>query len=146
VKLLVLSGLVVVEKAKLAQELAQYFEARGQSTLIIDNMARLPIDNQALHTLRLDDTLSDSLPAVLSQVDSEIAILAASERANPDHLFTTLELLYDQKDNFDYHSIALLDLRTCDCFPNLRERLEMYADTVVMLPYNLDDVIAHANI
>jgi hypothetical protein len=38
--------------------------------------------------------------------------------------------------------LALIDLRTCDCFPTMRERLEAYADTVVMLPYNLEEVLS----
>jgi hypothetical protein len=40
-------------------------------------------------------------------------------------------------------TIALIDLRTCDCFPNLRQAFEEAADITVMMPYHLAEIVSY---
>jgi len=70
-----------------------------------------------------------------------VVIAAVSETMHPETLFSALDRLHEQHPTLEMHTIALIDLRTCDCFPNVREVLERHADTVIMLPYDLSEVV-----
>lgn len=140
-KLIVLTGLVVIEKINLTVELADFYLKQGQSVSIIDNIARIPIDTEVAPVMpvRINGDITQQTKIIAEQ-NSDIVLLAVSESTNPDTLFTSLELLRDTLPNLEIFTIALIDLRTCDCFPNVRERLELYADQVVMMPYKLEEV------
>jgi hypothetical protein len=141
-RLIVLTGLVVVEKSQLANDLADYYSAQNLSVTVIDNIARIPIENLSVPIVRLVDITADSVLAdTIAQHKSDVLILAASEQIHPDQLFVTLDNLSGELEAIEITVLALIDLRTCDCFPNVRERLETYADTVIMLPYQLKDVL-----
>ena len=141
-KLIVLTGLVVIEKINLTVELADFYLKQGQSVSIVDNIARLAIDSEVapVMPIRINDDITQRMN-IVAQQDSDVVLLAVSESTNPDTLFTSLELLHDEIDNLEIYTMALIDLRTCDCFPNVRERLELYADQVVMMPYKLEEVL-----
>lgn len=145
-KLIVLTGLVVIEKIELTVELANTYLAQGLSVSIVDNIARIPIDSEVAPVLpqRIIGDIATQLDN-LQHLDSDIVILAASESANPDSLFSALELLRDSIPNLETHTIALIDLRTCDCFPNVREHLERYAHQVIMMPYTLEEVLQYGD-
>ena len=139
-KLIVLTGLVAFEKIQLAAELAQVFpQAR-----IIDNGARLAMDSEifAMPIERITGDILSELPMLIRQ-KAELTILAVSENTNPHSLVETLDQISVHQPDLQIITIALIDLRTCDCFPHLREALEEVADLSLFLPYNLAEVLAY---
>ena len=143
-QLIVLAGLVAVEKRDLAHALARAFQQKGEAVALIDNIARLSIHalDPAMHVQRVDGDSLPHLPALIDQQTSARVILALSEQTRPADLFVTLDEMRQRRADLDVRTLALIDLRTCDCFPGVREQLEAYADHVIMLPYQLDDVLA----
>lgn len=141
-KLIVLTGLVSIEKIQFAGELAQAFpHAR-----IIDNVARLAMNSEAFAQPieRITGDILPELPVLLAE-QHERTILAVSEETNPHALFETLETISAMQSELEILTIALIDLRTCDCFPHLREALEQAADISLLLPYNLAEVLAYVD-
>jgi hypothetical protein len=59
----------------------------------------------------------------------------------PDALFVLLDELREQNPALEITTLALLDTRTCDCFPHLLVSLEEYADAAVYLPLETDEVL-----
>lgn len=142
--IIALTGLVSVEKIDLTIDLAAYYREHGQRVAIVDNVARMAIDPARLDgvpVVRLDGDLSQYLGATLEHLDAGIVILAASEVTNPHDLYATLDLL----SNVSVTALALIDTRTCDCFPQVRDLLVSYADVVVNVPYNTEHVIDRLN-
>jgi hypothetical protein len=141
-KLIVLTGLVSIEKIQLAGELAQAFpHAR-----VIDNVARLAMNSEALAQPieRIPGDILPELPALLAEVH-ETTILAVSEETHPHRLAEELEKVAALQPELEIITIALIDLRTSDCFPHLREAFEQAADLSLRLPYNLTEVLAHVD-
>jgi hypothetical protein len=146
-RLILLTGLVSVEKVSLTLDLTAYYQSRGHSVSVIDNITRLHIDPGRLHVEKLIQHPGDilgALPGLLESLPGEIIIAAVSEMVPPLSLFATLD---DITEAYALHTqtIALIDLRTCDCFPQIRELLETYADVAVYLPYQLESVLAALN-
>lgn len=143
-KVIVLTGLVSIEKAQLARDLAGHFSSDNNVT-IIDNIARLAIDpiNDA-QIKRYEEDITKKLAEVLYAVPADIAVVAISEQAHPEKLFIALDDLQEQSD-WQIYTLALIDTRTCDCFPNVREALELYADISVMMPYKIDEVLTYVD-
>lgn len=141
-KLIVLAGLVAVEKAQLAAELANAWSGAGQRVLLLDNITRIAIDQEwvaAAHIERHTGSILPRLAAILAQANAGTVILAASETIAPDDLFSAIDGLPAA---LQIVTLALIDLRTCDCFPHLRALLEDYADLVVNLPYDTGALLA----
>lgn len=143
-KLIVLTGLVVIEKMHLTQELATHFEKRGKKVFILDNIARLPMKHEISNVVvqRITGDITIQLKDILHNLDADIVLLASSEQGHPDNLFTTFDTLSDTLD-INILTLALIDLRTCDCFPTVRETLEQYADVSILLPYKMDEVLTY---
>lgn len=144
-RLIVLTGLVVVEKIDLALDLARHTSTAGKTVTIIDNVRRLAVDDVPLDTVtlvRLDGDLRDGLLPLLDDVTSDVTLLAVAETVRPDDLFVLLNDLRDHLPGIEVQTLALIDERTCDCFPQLRVLLEDYADVTVNLPVTLDEVVA----
>jgi hypothetical protein len=142
-KLIVLTGLVAIEKIQLAAELAQHFpKAR-----VIDNVARLAMSSEdfAQPIERVTGDILPELPALLAKSKAKVTILAVSEETNPQKLFVSLDRIGEMLPDLDIMTIAMIDLRTCDCFPHLREALEEAADISLLLPYNLNEVLAYVD-
>lgn len=143
-KVIVLTGLVSIEKAQLARDLASYFSS-DKSITIIDNIARLPIDDSDNAQIkRYEEDITKQLPEILHRVPADIVIVAISEQTHPEKLFIALDDLQEQSD-WQIYTLALIDKRTCDCFPNVREALELYADISVMMPYKIDEVLTYVD-
>lgn len=143
-KLIALTGLVSIEKRDLTLELAQHYRDTGQRVAIVDNIARLPIDPELTGgetLLRVEGDITPNLAALLENSSADIVILAVSERMHPETWLAALDNLREIRPDIEAQTTALIDLRTCDCFPNVRELLERYADKVVMLPYRLAQVV-----
>ena len=143
-KVIVLTGLVSIEKGQLARELAKHF-LKNKSVTIIDNIARISIEKlDGVLIKRYEENITKKLPEILHSTLADIAIVAVSEQAHPEKLFIALDDLQEQSD-WEIYTLALIDTRTCDCFPNVREALELYADVSVMMPYELDEVVSYVD-
>jgi hypothetical protein len=142
-KLIVLMGLMSIEKAELAALLANHVTGDGRSAVIFDGVQRLHIDREwvaAARLVRLDTNHGlAGLPALVSASREDVAILAAPETAPPDAVFAALVAL--DRPDLTITTAALIDLRTCDCFPHLREELESSTDVTLEIPYVLPDVL-----
>ncbi len=124
-------GLVTIEKNQVAGDLARHFLANGLSVTLLDTGLTIPLEAAAgavLHRIT-GDTL-----ATLPQAD--VVLIAFRETANPEDIAVELA---DVK--AEMISVALIDTRTCDCFPHVREALEENADVVVYLPYVADELL-----
>lgn len=145
-KVIILAGLVSAEKIELTRELAQYF-ADKNSVAVIDNIARMPVDKieKSIPVRRIEDNAIPELVNILQETVADFAIVALSEQAHPEKLFIALDDLREQQSDWEIYSLALIDTRTCDCFPNVREALEMYADVSVMIPYQLEEIVRYVN-
>ena len=135
-RLIALTGLVSVEKAEIAQALAHHYATQGSTVTLIDNIARFAIESET--AIRLNGDIAHYLAPTLDHIASDVVVLAAAETANPDDLFTALDALHAE---YAVYTLALIDTRTCDCFPALRQALETYADAVIQLPTEFDTVL-----
>lgn len=143
-RLIVLAGLVSIEKIELAAALAQHFMQAGQSVTVMDNVSRLPLDDSRLDdvvAVRIDGALGAQLIPALSGLPGDVVILAASETISPDELLLLLDDARRQISGLEVQMLALIDTRTCDCFPQFRVSLETYADGVVNLPAAINEVV-----
>lgn len=148
-KVIVLTGLVSVEKADLVAELAGYSASLGQSVQLIDNIARQPLSKTLANTqniVRVQGDDLDQLVASIAQASADVVIVAVSEQAHPEKLFLALDDLRDAFDTVEMITLAMIDTRTCDCFPNVRQALELYADVSLMMPYDLEQVLDYVAI
>lgn len=145
-KVIILAGLVSVEKIELARELVQHFSAKNSVT-VIDNIARMPVDKieKPIPVRRIEGNPIPELVNILQETVADFVIVALSEQAHPEKLFIALDDLREQRSDWEIYSLALIDTRTCDCFPNVREALEMYADVSVMIPYQLEEIVRYVN-
>lgn len=135
-RLTAVMGLVVQEKIDFVRDRACYLHEQGQRVQVLDNIARLSIDpdNLPCPVQRINSPLQAShINAHTAQADE--ILLAVSETAHPDGVFATLAWL----DGVALTTVALIDTRTCDCFPHVRDTLESLADVVVNLPYKQED-------
>ncbi|MEL6407375.1 MAG: hypothetical protein AAFR81_23590 [Chloroflexota bacterium] len=148
-KIIVLTGLVSVEKVALSQELATHFSAENTVT-VIDNMARLALDRDELpDSISLVRQVGDDMQALenaIRQAKGEVVLVAVTEQAHPEKLFVSIENLRERLPDASIFSLAMIDTRTCDCFPNVRAALEMYADMTVMMPYDVESVIDYVSV
>lgn len=141
--LIALLGLVSVEKAELAAQIANHVTDSGLRAVIFDGGARLRVDTEwvaAARLVRLDADRLAQIPDLLAASDEDVAILAAPETAATDAVFAALAAL--ERPGLTITTAALIDLRTCDCFPNLRAELEASADVTLAIPYALPDALA----
>lgn len=145
-KVIVLTGLVSIEKAQLTGELANHFKA-DLTVAIIDNITRTAINfaDDSLPVKRIEGDLIADLSQTVHNITADVTIIAVSEQAHPEKLFVAIDDLREQQPDWEIYSLALIDTRTCDCFPNVREALELYADATVMIPYQLDGVLNYVN-
>lgn len=143
-KVIVLLGLVSIEKITLTAQLSAYFaEQLGLSVTIVDNIARMAINSEQVN-VPLRRVLGDGvaqLTQVIPTILSDVVLWAMSETAHPEAVVVALDQLHETFPHLDMQTLALVDLRTCDCFPHVREALEMYADCTYLIPYELEKVI-----
>lgn len=133
-QVIALTGLVSVEKIQLTLWLAKRLHAAGQRVALLDNLARLrldPVPGVPARLIRHAGALSGLAGMLLPLVpDTDVVLVAVAEDADPEQLFATLSELPAPLHTL---AVAILDLRTCDCFPGLRLLLEAHADLVINL-------------
>jgi hypothetical protein len=143
-RLIALLGLVIVEKMELTAILAAQLVESGQRVAVIDNLSRLTLDpaqlSGAAYT-RLADDLETILPPLLDDLEADVLLLAVSETTPPDDSFVLLDRLREIRPGLETQTLALIDTRTCDCFPQTRIALEASADVVVNLPAEFEAVL-----
>ena len=147
-KLIALAGLVSIEKINLTVELSQYFsEERHAKVFVIDTIKRMGISSELLGVphQRITEPMLDTLAERLQDIEADIVLWAVDETVSPEALFLALDGLYDTAPQIDVQTLALIDLRTCDCFPQTRKALEAYADVALLMPYDLEDIIKHVD-
>lgn len=144
-KVIALIGLVAIEKIQLAVELATYYTWQTDKTVtVIDNVARLAIDPAQLSDeplIRISGDITEQLADHLKTIETDMLLIAVSESAELDNLFIALDIITETLPDVDLITIGLVDLRTCDCFPNLRVKLEDYADVHFLAPFNAEEVV-----
>jgi len=149
VNVIALVGLVSIEKIQLVIEVATHYTWDTDKTVtIIDNVARLAIDPVQLSDeplIRVNGDLTDGLVDHLHDINSDIVLIAVSETAELDNLFVSLDIITEQLPHIKLVTIGLIDLRTCDCFPHIRETIEDYADVHFLAPFDVNAIIGVIN-
>ncbi|MFW5747989.1 MAG: hypothetical protein ACOCYT_00090 [Chloroflexota bacterium] len=146
--LIALTGLVRVEKLLLAAALVRRLAAAGHGVTLLDNVSGLSLDvvveqddaaalPDDAHYMRLTVDLTQYLPTVLPHVETPVVVAAISEHAHPEALFSAI----DEVAGWSVCTVAMVDARTCDCFPQLRILLEDYADLTCKVPCTADWVL-----
>lgn len=140
--LIALMGLVVLEKMDLTRDLAEYFLDADASVTVIDNVARLAMDSEQLDAraqrIRITGDITQNFADVLAHAEGDVILLAVSESAHPENVFVALDGLNDWR----VLTFGLIDLRTCDCFPGLRQQLEALSDVTLNAPFGVTDALA----
>lgn len=144
-KVVALIGLISIEKVQLTIQLANHFTwDTNQTVSVIDNVARMAIDRAELGDeplIRVGGDITKRLVDLLADMSTDIVLMAVSEAAELDDLFVALDIMTEQLPHIDLLTIGLIDLRTCDCFPHLREKLEDYADVHVLAPFDVNKIL-----
>jgi len=144
-RVIALIGLMSIEKIQLTVDLATHFTWHtDQSVTVIDNVARMAIDPVQLNAeplIRIDGDITKNLMDILVTIQSDLVLVAVSETAELDQLFIALDFMTDELPHIALTTVGLIDLRTCDCFPNLREKLEDYADVHFLAPFDVNEVL-----
>ncbi|RMF76865.1 MAG: hypothetical protein D6737_19385 [Chloroflexi bacterium] len=145
-KLFVLTGLVSIEKAQFAVDLARQTTRHYTTVAIIDNLSRASITQKFYcgDIIRITGDLSHNLADTILKTGAEVIVLAASETLRPDELLLTLDRVRDDMPQLAVQIIALIDDRTCECFPVVQEQLEQYADMTVRAPFDAHSVLEMA--
>lgn len=131
--LIIVTGVASYAKADFTEHLAQHALASGQSVTIIDQSEQknsAPIDGVTYQPQA--DTLNDGT-----------TLFNTAESLHPDAMLAVVDDLYGKYPALEVKVLAVVDEKTCDCFPNLRRILEDYADFAVRYPLD-DDAITEA--
>ncbi len=140
-KLIVLTGLPIIEKAGLAATLASHYHAP-----VLDNAnLTLPeaVDVTPIRGGCVCCAVAGTLYSSVPKLDGEFAILTASPQAVPDALDRVLASLVEGSSRpVDVTTVALVDERTDECFPYVAERLTDFADLTLGPPWDVSQIIA----
>ena len=141
-KISILTGIIGQEKAQFAIQLAQAYLAKGLRVAIINN-GNVSIDNKVTANIYLGLTLGDNerLYNELQSMQQDILLVIAAESAHPETIIDALDILQAAQPDSSSKLIALIDNRTCDCFPHLREMLEATADLTLRAPFSINEAL-----
>ncbi|GAB1420943.1 hypothetical protein MASR2M15_10710 [Anaerolineales bacterium] len=136
-KMSLLLGLVMVEKAQYALHLMEETLKANGSVQIVDNMVGIGISPEAVATgvtyLHVAGDIRYDLALLVEEAEVDHLIIAVSEHCNLPALFSEIANFSFTHSDLTVECIGLIDLRTCDCFPNLRELLERECDHIITL-------------
>jgi len=148
-KVVALVGLVSIEKIQLVTDLATHYTWNTDKTVtVIDNVARMAIDPVQLSDeplIRINGDLTVGLVDTIRDIGSDIVLIAVSESAELDKLFISLDIMTEEHPHINLLTVGLVDLRTCDCFPQIRENLEDYSDVHFLAPFDVNTIIGVIN-
>jgi hypothetical protein len=123
-KLITLVGLNTVAKAQLMRDLSAHFQEQGLTTQQFDGSVTRFADTNIQTSVKSDD---------------QITIWNTPQNTEMERLSSVL--LDQEAQGVQPLTIALLDTRTCDCFPTLREEMEQTADLTLSLPFDLKEAL-----
>lgn len=140
-KILILAGLVSYDKAALAEDMARRLAATGQSVTLIDNSEYTAVSAvNGVTVIRVEK--STGAAAATAGTHSDVILITASEALSPDGLLALQDEVQTVHPAAVVRQIALVDDRTCDCFPHLREAFDAQADLVLHAPFDLEKALA----
>ena len=139
-RIIALAGLAAGEKSELALDLARHFSEAGRRVHLIDNMQHMTIPTDRLPPAVTYQRIHDlgAATTAATEAGADVMLLAVAEQAAPDELFALLDT-----GAVDVRVLAIVDDRTCDCFPTLRQTLEDHADAVLRPPFTLREALEH---
>lgn len=146
-QLITLTGLTSISKAKIAQEMAEFYSGRGPSVYVLDNTDQIQVTKtEGSVYIRLEgQALADRVMNLLDDLPQDaIVIFNVAESTPPDTLYSRLDAIQEGLDGVEVRMIAVIDDHTCDCFPNVRSMLEDYADVSIRPPFNWQEVLLSA--
>lgn len=123
-RLIVLLGLTPIEKTQLANDLAVHLQQRGHT------VRRVVPPSMAEDPAWLDE---------ITQAAETVLIWNTPAETDLDQLAT--QLLSVEAHGVQPLTIALIDTRTCECFPALEEQLEQTADLTLRLPFDIEETL-----
>lgn len=123
-KWIALIGLNGTGKAQLAHDLSVYLHEQGYTTRRFDGTVA-----------RFEEA---QMPPIIPTSD-DILIWNTPAETDVEHLAALMVEVEAQ--SIQPLTIALLDTRTCDCFPTLREEMEQTADLTFWLPFDLKEAL-----
>ena len=141
-KLIALTGIVGHQKAQFAVELAEALQNCGQRVGIIDNgdhSALLASQRVLIH--RLTEGFDEPIYNEIQRMACDVILLVVSESTHPESLVMVLEHLQERLPDLTIRLMALIDDRTCDCFPHLRWMLEASADITLHAPFAVQQIL-----
>lgn len=141
-KLIVLTGLAVTARARLALELARTLTARGERLTLLDNCER-PIRLEGVPTVRLAPGcaccgIAAALFQAVQRAETNLLLLVVSAQANPEALDRVVTRLGGP--DRQVVTIALVDAYTRMHLPYLADCLDRYAD------YSVDETVTPAEV
>ena len=141
-KIIVLTGIIGQEKAQFAVQLAQAYQDTGLRVAIINN-GTVPIANGLTAKIYAGLILGGNEPLYneIQTMQEDVLLVIAAESAHPEALIAALDNLQAAQPDNRSQLIALIDDRTCDCFPHLREILEVTADLTLHAPFSIDEAL-----
>lgn len=141
-KLIALTGIIGYQKAQFAAEIARMLQDSGQRVGIIDNgdHSAIPTGQDVL-TCRLIGGFDEHLYNKIQGMDCDVVLLVVSESTHPESLMMVLAHLQHLLPELTIKLVALIDDRTCDCFPHLRSMLEDSADITLHAPFDVHQLL-----
>ncbi|MEQ8673854.1 MAG: hypothetical protein RLP44_12640 [Aggregatilineales bacterium] len=149
-KLIAITGLAGIEKGRLTLDMATHLQRQGQRVLVLDNGENNPLNTLQDHALspitieRITGDLSVALYSHLAEIskqDMDIVLLNVAESLNPEELYASLTGIAEINIE-DVRVIAVLDDRTCNCFPHVQDLLEQFADLTLTYPFTLEEALS----
>jgi hypothetical protein len=140
-KLIALTGIVGHQKAQFAMEIAVALQNAGQRVAVIDNgdhSTSLACPTVLMY--RSIDGFDERIYNKIQRMACDVILLVVSESTHPESLMIALEHLQDLLPDLTTRLIALIDDRTCDCFPHLRLMLEDTADITLHAPFDVNQI------
>jgi hypothetical protein len=141
-KLIALTGIIGHQKAQFAVEIARALQDSGQHVGIIDNgdYSAIPTGRGVL-THRLIEGFDEHIYNEIQEMACDVILLVVSESTHPESLMMALAHLQHLLPELTIRSVALVDDRTCDCFPHLRSMLEDSADITLHAPFDVNQLL-----
>lgn len=141
-KLIALTGIVGSQKAQFAIDIAMALQNSEIRVGIIDNgdHSAIPaIQSVLIH--RLIEGFDERIYNEIQRMACDVILLVVSESTHPESLVMVLERLQDLLPDLTISLMALIDDRTCDCFPHLRMLLEDFADITLHAPFDVNQIL-----
>jgi len=143
-RLIVFTGLVSIEKARITRSTAMQLLKEGQSVAVIDATDQIEVaapDDAGVQRISGNDLTIEHIAAAIDASHVDVVLFNAPESMPPDALLTILDGVEARLAPLEVRWVSVIDDRMCDCFPHLREILEDYADVSLRPPFDVEKVL-----